>query len=137
MTFAITAAVLSGVATTVAVVGQVKSAKAQGEELLRQADQEKTAAESRELVRRQALNKALAANVVGQSMSGISGEGTPSSIALESAKQASISEGVIGLSDKLRQSQLKRQAKNTVQAGNIAAGSTLLSGAANTAKLGM
>jgi hypothetical protein len=59
------------------------------------------AAQSRELQRREELNRALASNVVGQAMSGISGEGTPASIALASAERASLSEGTIGLSEKL------------------------------------
>jgi hypothetical protein len=50
------------------------------------------AAQSRELQRREELNRALASNVVGQAMSGISGEGTPASIALASAERASLSE---------------------------------------------
>jgi hypothetical protein len=42
-------------------------------------------------------------------MSGITGEGTPASIALESAKQIGSSEGMINLSEKLKRAQLRRQ----------------------------
>ena len=115
--------------------GQREAAKAQEIELEQQAEQEKIAAESRELQRRQQLNKVLSANMVSQAMSGVEGEGTPSSIALESAKQASISEGIESLSDRLRQSQLKRQARNVMRAGNIQAASTLLSSATDAARI--
>ena len=135
MSFAIIAAVATGIGTVIGVKSQLDAAKAQQYELEAQADQERVASESRELQRRQQLNKALAANVVGQSMSGIAGEGTPQSIALESAKQVSISEGVESLSDKLRQAQLKRQARNVRSAGKLAAASTLLKGTAETAKM--
>lgn len=101
-----------------------------------QADQEKTAAEGRELTRRQNLNRVLAQNVVNLASAGIKGEGTPESIALSSAKQASLSEGVISLSDRLRQSQLERQAANVSGSGKLAAASTLLKGASNIAQTG-
>ncbi len=115
---------------------QKQQADVQAAEIERQADQERIAAEGEELRRRQQLNKALAANVVSQSMSGIAGEGTPESIALESAKQISLSESTEQLSDRLRQSQLKRQAKNIRSAGKLAAGSTLLRGATQISQLG-
>jgi len=132
MSWVVTAIVAS---TAVTGYAQYRSAEAQEIELERQAEEEKLAAQSRELQRRQRLNKALAANVVGQATSGITGEGTPSSIAMESAKQVSISEGVESLTDRLRQAQLKRQAKNASTAGKLAAGSTLLKGASQTAQL--
>lgn len=122
-----------GISTGVQVIAQRQQAKAQEIELEKQAEQEKFAAESRELRRRQQLNKVLAANVVSQASSGISGEGTPASIALESAKQVAISEGVEALSDRLRQAQLARQAKNIRGATGIQAASTLLSGTSKVA----
>jgi hypothetical protein len=67
--------------------GQYVAGKTQEIELKRQAEEERLAAQSRELQRREELNRALAANVVGQAMSGISGEGTPASIALASAER--------------------------------------------------
>lgn len=115
---------------------QKQQADAQAAELERQADQERIAAEGRELQRRQKLNKALAANVVMQSASGMRSEGTPESIALESAKQISLSEGMEQLSDRLRQAQLKRMAANTRTAGTMAAGSTLLKGGLQAATMG-
>jgi uncharacterized protein HemX len=81
------------VGTAISVYGQIESGKAQQEAFDRQAEEEKIAAESRELQRKQELNRVLAANAVSQSMSGITGEGTPASIALESAKQIGSSEG--------------------------------------------
>jgi len=106
---------------------QVEATEDQEEAALKQADQEKVSAEAKELGRRQKLNRALAANVVGQSTAGIAGEGTPESIALESAKQVSISEGVTGLSDKLKQAQIKRNARNNASAANAQSASTFLS----------
>jgi len=117
-----------GLTTGLSARGQYISGKTQEIELKRQAEEERLAAQSRELQRREELNRALAANVVGQSMSGIAGEGTPASISLASAKKASLSEGTIGLSDKLKQAQLRRQASSARQAGYLQAGSTLLGG---------
>ena len=132
-----TAAVGTAVAGTAALSarGQYVAGKNQELELKRQAEEERLAAQSRELQRREELNRALAANVVGQSMSGISGEGTPASIALASAERVSLSEGTIGLSEKLKQAQLRRQAKSAKQAGYLAAGSTLLKTGAQAAQL--
>lgn len=121
--------------TVLTVKGQIDTKKAKEIEFEQQAEQEKISAEGRELQRRQKLNKVLAANIVGVSTSGISGEGTPASIALESAKQASISEGIEGLSTRLKQAQLKRQGKNVRAAGNIQAASTLLKGGFEASKL--
>lgn len=133
MSWVVTAIVVT---TAVTADAQKKAAKAQEYELERQAEQEKISAESRELERRQRLNKILAANVVSQAASGIKAEGTPESIALESAKQASLSEGIESLSDKLRQAALKRQAAETRRAGNAQVASTLLSSTVDIAKQG-
>jgi phage gpG-like protein len=133
MTWAI---VIAAVTTAVTAVSQSRAAKAQSIELEVQAEQEKVSAEGRELQRRQELNRRLAANVVGQASSGIKGEGTPESIALASAKKVSTSEGVESLSDRLKQAQLKRQAKNIRSAGKLQAASTLLSSGAQAAQLG-
>ncbi len=108
---------------------QKNAAKSQQFELERQADQEKLSAEAQEVERRQRLNKVLSANVVSQAMSGTTGEGTPQSLALESAKQSSASEGLNALSDRLRQAHLKRMGANVRQAGSTQATSTLLKGA--------
>ena len=120
--FAILSAVSGGVSARASYV----AGRVQEDEFKRQAEQEKVAAQSRELQRRQELNRALAANVVGFGQMGIAGEGTPASIALESAKQAGISEGAISLTDKLRQAQLRRQGSEAARAGKLQAASTLL-----------
>ena len=129
MTFAIVASLIAA-STAVSVYGQVQSGKAQQESLERQAEEEKIAAEGRELQRKQELNRVLAANNVSASMSGETGEGTPASIALESAKQIGTSEGMINLSEKLKRAQLRRQGAMARSTANIQATSTLLSGAA-------
>lgn len=127
MSWVITATVIA-VSTAVTARGQYVAGRIQEDELKRQAEQEKVAAQSRELQRRQELNRALAANVVGFGQMGIAGEGTPASIALESAKQAGISEGALSLTEKLRQAQLRRQGSTAAQIGTMQAASTLLQG---------
>jgi hypothetical protein len=135
MSWVITAIAVTATAGAVSARGQYVAGKTQQIELQRQAEEERMAAQSRELQRREELNRALASNVVGQAMSGISGEGTPASIALASAERASLSEGTIGLSEKLKQAQLRRQAGYAKQAGYLQATSTLLKTGAQAASL--
>lgn len=116
-------ALLSG---AVGAYGQVQAGKAQKVALKEQAKQEELAAESQELQRRQELSRALAANAAALSTAGISGEGTPASLALASAKQVGLSEATIDVSENLRQAALKRQAKQATQTAGLSAASTLL-----------
>lgn len=127
MIFTILAAVGAGISA----YGQVEAGKAQQEELERQAEEEKIAAQGRELQRREQLNAQLAANNAALAASGIATEGTPASIALESAKAISASEGMIGLSERLKQNQLRRQGKMARSLGNMQATSTLLNSGAD------
>lgn len=119
-------AAVQAVAGGISAYGQVQAGKAQKQQLKEQAKQEELAAQSQELARRQELNRALAANVAALSTAGISGEGTPASLALESAKQVGLSEMTIDLSEKLRRASLERQAKQATQTAGLAAASTLL-----------
>jgi hypothetical protein len=128
-------AILAGLSAGVSAYGQVQAGKAQKVALKEQAKQEELAAESQELQRRQELNRALAANVAALSTAGISGEGTPASLALASAKQVGLSEATIDVSENLRQAALKRQAKQATQTAGLAAASTLLSGGLKAAQL--
>jgi len=130
MSFVIVASLMAASAT-VSAYGQIEAGKAQQEELERQAEEEKIAAQGRELQRREQLNAQLAANNAALAASGIATEGTPSSIALESAKAISASEGMIGLSERLKQGQLRRQGKMARSLGNMQATSTLLNSAAD------
>jgi hypothetical protein len=132
-------AVAAGAATSI--YGQVQAGKAQEEQAIEQARQEKIAAEGRELQRRQELNKALASNIVGASMSGMTGEGSTASLSLESAKQIGTSEGMIGLSEKLKRRQIKMRGKMAKQTGylnaissgvNLALGSGLMGAGGRT-----
>ena len=132
MTWVITAVAVS---TAVTARVQVVAGETQKIELEKQAEEEKLSAEAQELSRRQQLNKVLASNIAGQAASGISGEGTPQSIALASAKQASASEALEGLSARLKQAQLRRQGKGAVRGGRLAATSTLLKGGVQVAEL--
>lgn len=127
-----TLAVLSGATSA---YGQVQAGKAQEASFKEQARQEELAAQSQELQRRQELNRALAANVAALSTAGISGEGTPASLALESARQAGLSEMTIDLSEKLRRASLERQARAARQQGQLSAASTLLQTGVQVASL--
>ena len=128
-------AILAATAAGVQAYGQVQAGKAQKEALKEQAKQEELAAQSQELARRQELNRALAANVAALSTAGISGEGTPASLALESAKQAGLSEMTIDLSERLRRASLQRQAKQATQAAGLSAVSTLIGGSIKAQQL--
>ena len=132
MSWVITAIVVAGTAQAAI---QVQAGKTQKVELEKQAEDEKFAAEGRELERRQQLNKILAANTVSLAGGNVGMEGTPSSISLESAKQIGLSEGVTKLSDKLKQAQLKRQGKNALSGAKLAGASTLLSTASKAAQV--
>lgn len=136
MSWLITAIAVSAAGGITAARGQYIAGRVQEDELKRQAEQEKVAAQSRELQRRQELNRALAANVVGFGQMGIAGEGTPSSIALASAQQAGISEGAMSLTEKLRQAQLRRQGSAASQIGKLQAASTLLQAGVKSAEAG-
>lgn len=118
------AAVGAGVVGAISASLQYDAAKEQKISIEVQADQEKLAAKGRELDRRQKLNQVLSQNIVD--MAGQSGEGTPQSIALSNARQASLSESAESLSDKLRQAQLARQAKSSMSQGKAQSASTLL-----------
>ena len=128
-------AIVSAVSAGTSVYAQTEAGKAQSRSLKEQAKQEELAAESQELQRRQELNRALAANVAAQSVSGLAGEGTPASLALASAKQVGLSESTFDVSENLRQAALKRQAKAAKQAGYIAGASTLLKSGLQIAQL--
>ena len=128
-------AILAGLSAGVSAYGQVQAGKAQKAALKEQARQEELAAQSQELARRQELNRALAANVAALSTAGISGEGTPASLALESARQAGLSEMTIDLSERLRRASLERQARSATQIAGLTAASTLLGGGLKAAQL--
>ena len=92
----VTLAILAVVATSGAVSarGSYVSGKIQEQELERQAEQERIAAEGRELQRREELNRALAARQMALATGGIAGEGTPQSIALSTAEKIGMGEGL-------------------------------------------
>ena len=129
-----TAAVLAITGITKA-SAQRSAGKAQEDELQRQAEQERIAAEGRELQRREELNKALAARQMALATSGLAGEGTPQSIALSAAEKISWGEGMETLRSELKRAQLKRAGKNARITGNIQAASTLLDTGVKAASL--
>lgn len=120
--------ILAAVGTAAGVYGQVQAGKAAEDAAKEQARQEKIAAESAELARREELNKQLAAQTAAMAAGGIAAEGTPTSIALEQAKTISQSEGMISLSGKLARAQTIRAGKAAKAAAYTGAASTLLKG---------
>jgi hypothetical protein len=134
MSWAITATVVSIAATGYSAYTSREAGKQQQYNLNRQAEQEELSAESEEIVRRERLNKVLAANVASASASG-NLEGSGQAISLESARKSSSSEGAASLSERLRQDLLRREGKAAASAGKTQAASTLLSGAARTTQL--
>ena len=137
MAFVIVAAqVAVAVGAVGSIYGQVQAGKAQQQELNRQAEEEKIAAEGAELQRREELNKQLAAQNAAMAASGVATEGTPASIALESAKSISQSEGMISLSGKLARAQTIRSGQAAKAAAYTKATSTLLSSGEDIYKAG-
>lgn len=135
MSWLVTAIVATGVTGAVSARASYVAGKAQEIAYKQQAEQEKLRAESEELQRRQELNKSLASSTLSMAAGGVAGEGSPLSLALASAKQASISEGVIGVSEKLKQAQLRRQGANAAAMGKLQAASTLLQTGASMATI--
>jgi len=108
MSFIVTASLIA-VSTAVNVYGMQEGAKAEQESMKRRAEEEKIAAQARALERQQELGRVLAANNASMAADGQSGEGTPASIALTSAKNIGSSEQTLALSSRLRQAQMRRQ----------------------------
>ena len=127
MSFAVIAAYAALAGTAVNLYGTVQAGKAAEDAAKEQARQEKIQAESEELARREELNKQLAAQNAAMAASGVATEGTPASIALDSAKTISQSEGMISLSGKLARAQTVRAGKTAKSAAYTKATSTLLS----------
>ena len=127
MSFAVIAAVATIAGTVTNVYGSIQAGKAAEDAAKEQARQEKIQAESEELARREELNRQLAAQNAAMAASGVATEGTPASIALESAKSISQSEGMISLSGKLARAQTIRSGQAAKAAGYTQGISTLLS----------
>lgn len=107
---------------------QVKQGRGQENLMKAQARQEKQAAQRDELLRREELNRSLAASIAA---SGGAANTTSQAIALNNARNISSSESAESLSNKLRQDMLRRQGKSARSSGNMAAASTLLNSAVN------
>ena len=133
MAFAVIAAYAALAGTAVNLYGTIQAGKAAEDAAKEQARQEKIQAESEELARREELNKQLAAQNAAMAAGGVATEGTPASIALDSAKTISQSEGMISLSGKLARAQTVRAGKTAKSAAYTQAAATLLSNSAATA----
>jgi hypothetical protein len=136
MSFAVIAAVATIAGTVTNVYGSIQAGKAAEDAAKEQARQEKIQAESEELARREELNKQLAAQNAAMAASGVATEGTPASIALESAKSISQSEGMISLSGKLARAQTIRSGQAAKAAAYTKGISTLLSSGEDIYKAG-
>lgn len=135
------AAVIAGLIITVAAGAlqadtQKKAGEAQQIQLEEQAEQEKFAARDRELERRRRTNRALAQNVLGQAASGISGEGSPQSLALSASRQVGLTEGGASLASRMRERLLQQQGRSAVSLGRQQAAATLLQTGATALKSG-
>ncbi len=133
MSFAITAAVIAATGTVMSTVATVESGKAAQEAAERAAEEQRIAAQTEELKRREELNRVLASNILSQATSGIATEGTPASLALEQAKTIGESEGVLSLSQRLRERNLLIEGRTAKSMANMQAASTLLKGASSLA----
>ena len=123
MSWVVTAIVVSG---SIQAYGQYQQGKIEEAMYEKEANEAELEASFDELQRREEINRRLAMDVVGMADSGISGEGTPASIALEQAKDVGVSEGAETLSERLRVAQMKRKGRASASAGKIASASTLL-----------
>lgn len=107
-------------------LGSGQQGKAQADVLKEQARQEKIKAEADELLRREELNRQLAAMVAAASTSGYTG-GTPESIGLYSAQQAGKSERSLSLKSRLSIADKERRAKAAMSGGTASAVTGVLS----------
>jgi uncharacterized protein HemX len=124
-------AALSAGTTLFTAKQQQNVGKQQQKNLNRQAEQEQLQADQQEVSRREKLNQVLAADAAANSGL-MNTEST--ALALNNAKNASYSESVESLSDRMRQDLLKREGRAARSAGNINAASTLLTGGLSIAR---
>ena len=134
MSFVIIGTVMA-VSTAAQMYGQIQTGKMQQDEYKKQAEEAELAAKNESLMRMEELNRNLAANNVSLAAGGMKIEGTPSSIAMESAKKIGASEAMESLSSKLKIAAMKRAGKNARATANIQATSTLLNNVTNFATL--
>ena len=129
MSFAITAAVIAATGTVMSTVASVEAGKAAEEAAERAAEEQRIAAQTEELKRREELNRVLASNILSQATSGIATEGTPASLALEQAKTIGESEGVLALSQRLRERNLLMEGRTARSMANLQAAGSLMKAA--------
>ena len=124
--FNIIAAALNIAGVGLQAFATVEAGKAAEEAAERRAEEERIAAQTEELKRREELNRVLASNILSQATSGIAAEGTPASLALEQAKTIGESESIIGLTNRLRQKNIIQSGREARKSANLQAASTLL-----------
>ena len=124
--FNIIAAALNIAGVGLQAFATVEAGKAAEEAAERRAEEERIAAQTEELKRREELNRVLASNILSQATSGIAAEGTPASLALEQAKTIGESESMIGLTNRLRQKNIIQSGREARKSANLQAASTLL-----------
>ena len=126
MTFVVTAAAIAATGTVLSTVAQVQAGKAAEEAAEIAAEEQRIAAQNEELKRREELNRVLASNILAQATSGIAAEGTPASLALEQAKTIGESEGVLALSQRLRERNLLMEGRTARSMANLQAAGSLM-----------
>ena len=129
MSLGIIAAALGIAGTAGQVFATVEAGKAAEEAAERRAEEERIAAQAEELKRREELNRVLASNILSQATSGIAAEGTPASLALEQAKTIGESEGVLALSQRLRERNLLMEGRTARAMANLQAAGSLMKAA--------
>ena len=129
MSLGIIAAALGIAGTAGQVFATVEAGKAAEEAAERRAEEERIAAQAEELKRREELNRVLASNILSQATSGIAAEGTPASLALEQAKTIGESEGVLALSQRLRERNLLMEGRTARSMANLQAAGSLMKAA--------
>ena len=127
MAYVIAAIAITG--QVVSTFATVEAGKAAEEAAERRAEEERIAAQAEELKRREELNRVLASNILSQATSGIAAEGTPASLALEQAKTIGESEGVLALSQRLRERNLLMEGRTARSMANLQAAGSLMKAA--------
>ena len=122
----IIALVSMAVAGGASAVQQRKAGKAQQIVLNEQAKQEEIAARDAELERRERANQVLAAQIAGLGGAGISGEGSPTQIAVVEGQRRGLEDLGAATVLERRQRSLREQGKSARRLGNLRAATTIL-----------
>lgn len=128
--------ILTAATTAVAAYGSYQAGKAQKYEYERQAEQEKLAAQDRQIERRNRLLAALAQRTVGAAAFGSTLEGSPAALIRSDVHEYNLESlsSDAGVTSQI--SGLRAAGRNAGRAGTINAVGNLLSGGADLARIG-